>query len=44
MVYIPKLYTDKTKEMRIYFDRKLLPILMNNNEIDCLSVSKLHKV
>ncbi len=38
-----QLNTDKTKEMRIYFGKQpfeLLPIITNNNEIDCVSVFK----
>ncbi len=38
-----QLNTDKRKEMRIYFGKKpleLLPIITNNNEIDCVSMFK----
>ncbi len=37
-------HTDNTKEMKIYFGKKpleLLLIIKNNNEIDCVSVFKL---
>ncbi len=36
-----QLNTDKTKKIRIYFGKKLLellPIITNNNKIDCVSV------